>query len=82
MTDKRTYMIELKSGGILHEVDLLQDDLEGIIEGTHVIVPKEPTDEMIVRAAKVMDGLATSCGGVVICGQPKDIYKAMIKDNK
>ncbi len=44
------------------------------------VVPKEPTEKMVIAGAtEAMQGQSTSSGGTVIFGQPKDVYRAMIK---
>ena len=40
---------------------------------------KTPTQEMILAGAMAMNGVATSGGGSVIMGQPKDVFTAMIQ---
>ena len=78
MADKRTYSIELKSGGVLYEHDLLQDDLEGIVDGTHVIVPKELTDGTTKRAKLIY--LNWTEDEEDLTTLIKEIYKVMIKE--
>lgn len=43
-----------------------------------VIAPRPPSGEMVIAGAKAMVGQATSGGGMVIFGQPKDVYEAML----
>lgn len=39
----------------------------------------EPADGMVIAGAKAMVGIATSGGGSVIIGQPKDVWQAMCR---
>lgn len=44
-----------------------------------IVAMWEPTEKMIIAGAKAMVSQPTQAGGIVIIGQPKDVFKAMMK---
>jgi len=61
----------------LRQADAILADID---KAGSVIVPREPTEEMIVQGAKAMTVAAVNAEpqSAVIFGQPKEVWQAMI----